>query len=160
MTTKSIISARRGGQGFLGKAILFIIFVLLAGFGGVWFSDNRSADEIASLRLAKEEAVAGAVVAKEEGFEEGYLESAWDTYKRKNRYAFDESDTGAVTLWKREDVAATRLKQDASDKPKTPTSSISSMPPLIPAVSLKESPKREILPLTDKSSAEPVVSKK
>ena len=50
----------------------------------------------------------GSMHSKEakDAYDKGYLASAWDMYKKTNRYAFTEAPDGSVTVWKKSDLPA------------------------------------------------------
>ena len=74
-------------------------------------------------------------------FEAGYLQSAWDTYHKKNHYAFDETG-GKVIVWKRNDSSADKPSDAEPD-----------------ANSNKDNIKRETLALGTKDEAVTVKKK-
>jgi len=116
-------------------ALVTLLFVVLLAVSAYSFMSARSADKRADALAAKvSEFPVLLEAARLEASEKGYLDSSWDTYFQKNRYAFDKTPDGGIVAWKLQTLPPDKVP------PKTSTVSNVNSVPLLPEASAAATP--------------------
>lgn len=85
--------------------VLSVLIVAAAGFLAAKLYSGKTMEARIIALQAQVDAFPSALEASERrGKEAGYLDSSWDTYFKRNRYAFQTEDDGKIVAWKMQEL--------------------------------------------------------